>query len=213
MRQKHYLSNTSLFVQLVLTGYSNSYTGDEVSGIYIWGAQLEQGASPTSYVPTNLSAVTRAADSLSMPMGAWFGTNLGTLITQSILPNGTTGASFPGTATLGDGSVNNRHLLYLSPTNIKSGQTRTAGLIEFVSSTGTYANGAVLKQGIAFAPNNVRSVMDGTLSPLDTAVILPNITILYVGDNGIGGKANGTINKLKYYPLRVSDAQLQLLTQ
>ena len=46
------------------------FDGDGVSGVYVWGAQLEQGSVATSYIPINGSTVTRLADNISVPTPA-----------------------------------------------------------------------------------------------------------------------------------------------
>ena len=48
------------------TGTTVSYTGDNVSGIILWGYQAELGAFPSSYIPTTTASATRAADVLTV---------------------------------------------------------------------------------------------------------------------------------------------------
>jgi hypothetical protein len=57
-------NNNSPQINLATNLNAFSYTGDGVSGIYIWGAQLELGSTMTSYIPTVAATVTRAADIL-----------------------------------------------------------------------------------------------------------------------------------------------------
>lgn len=52
----------------VLSGGNPTFTAAGTETMYIWGAQLEVGAFPTSYIPTTTAAVTRSADVAVVPI-------------------------------------------------------------------------------------------------------------------------------------------------
>jgi hypothetical protein len=85
-------SSTSDVVQAMIAfSDSSASTGDGTSGGYLWGAQLEQGANATSYIPTVASAVTRNADVISKTgISDLIGQTEGTLFAEVDISN------FPG---------------------------------------------------------------------------------------------------------------------
>jgi len=90
---------------------SDSYTGNGTSGVYIFGAQLEQKSYPTSYIPTNGSTVTRLAESCSQtPPDGVIGQTEGTMF---IDVTGETQVDAARYITIGNiGDTTNRLIIY-----------------------------------------------------------------------------------------------------
>jgi len=87
--------NTGFTCYIVQTGTTTSYTGDGTSGLYIWGAQLETGSFPTSYIQTVAASATRAADVAQMTgvnFSSWYRQDEGTF-SLSATPHSLIGTS------------------------------------------------------------------------------------------------------------------------
>ena len=94
--------NTSNVYQFSLVKNQNvTFTGNNNDGLFLWGAQVEQKSSSSSYIPTQNSAVTRFADvcSVTTPAGV-------TTITETFANNTSNViTSIPTTYTVNTGLI------------------------------------------------------------------------------------------------------------
>ncbi len=191
----------------------SSFEGDNASGIYLWGAQLEAGSFPTSYIPTTTATVTRSADVASISgsnFSGWYRQDEGTVFAD--VPGiYNTAAAF----TLSDGTNNNRILLDHG-TNTRRSRIVTGGADQ-ASLTSSYVYGSPIKSTVAYALDNSALASNGSLtanSP-DTSCTIPTaIDRLNIGSNATSAAQAGTsIKRLTYWPTRLGNEVLQTITQ
>lgn len=112
-------STTSLAIFTGVYNGARSYTGDGVSGIGIWGAQVETNTYPTSYIKTVASQVTRAADTARLTNVDAYNTAEFTAVSK---PFGVSGVSATQTVLNGDVPIER---LYVYPRNLPQDQINT----------------------------------------------------------------------------------------
>jgi len=197
-------------------GFQTTASGDGTKGFYAWGYQVEAGVFPTSYIPTSAAAVTRAVDTATITgtsFSDFYNQNEGTLVSFSR----TLGVDLYQTATFEFTSSNvNAELIGLEVTNsynrfyVYGGGASASNYNYSVVSAGT-----LTKNALAYKLNDVAGVRDGGTVFNDTSagIPIPNIDRATIGYNfGYGNQKQQHIDRLLYYPKRLTDAQLQLLT-
>jgi hypothetical protein len=191
--------------------YANrNYAGDGTSGIFVWGAQLEAGAFPTSYIPTTTAQVTRSAD-VALVQGSnfssWFNVNEGTVYSQYSKFTTVSGRVL----TISNGTTNNQ-IRFSVPSRI-DWQIINGGSVEANILGVDIAVNAVAKVAGVYKINDIQAAVNGTLRTEDTTATIPTVSVMHIGMNeSTTGSLNGHIRQIAYYPRRLQNSELASLT-
>jgi hypothetical protein len=205
-------TSTETGIQFRFANAVSGQNGNGFSGIFIWGAQLEAGAFPTSYIQTVASQVTRAADAASMTganFSSWYNQAEGTFFAHAgSTLTGTTRRIYSASA----GSFANSISLSFSTTSNAAAQIWVGAAIQANIGINVSSSVTNVLHAFAYKTNDIAATANAASATTDTSAILPVTNQFGIGSEASATFLNGHIRKLSYYPLRVTDAQLQALT-
>ena len=196
------------------------FVGVASQGMLMWGGQIEVGSQASSYIPTTLLAVTRAADTAIISgtnFSSWYtGGTIGTFVSNWY------GSASSATArsVVATSDVRNRHLhMYQTPSAL------TLRLADFgAAATATTSNsltaGALAKGAFSYDATKVSLCLNGGTVVAGTLAFSVAPVYMSIGGPSTDGTSitdttvmlNNSIKSLKYFPARLSDGQIQGLT-
>lgn len=195
-------------------GFAPSYAGTASNGCYIWGAQVEAGAFPSSYIPTTTIAVARTADSCIRFLGSEFSATAGTVVVTGRMSPGREPANqFIYNFDDGGGSANRIGLFRATSSENGTARIFSGGVLQGASGD-TVVDSAAFKHATAFTTNDLTTSFNGGAAVQASAVVtLPTVTRLGLGELGVSAlQMNGHIRRFDYYPTRQPNAFLQSAT-
>ena len=194
---------------------------------WFWGAQLEAGQFPTSYIPTSGATKTRNHDRAyyeNVDQTDWFSKTEGTVVFEhtDVPYNSSTSTGWPAVGfgeTAGGGS--NPSIQYFITKDYGAAQYLVRrfhpnGDSASISTGGTGSGAPASKVGFVYKEDDYALVRNGSLVGIDTSGAVPNAYMLLFGMNTTGDTStnwNAHLKNLQYYPTRLSNTVLQNLTK
>ena len=189
--------------------------------ILVWGAQMEIGGFPTSYIPTSGSTVTRAADFATINGTNFteiFNTLEGTFFAECDRGNdGTEGAGIGAIRASADSYQNMIQFGEFYDNSGYVGRVYVSGsATALIGATHTTGQGVYNKYALAYKENDFAGTINSVIQSTDNSGALPTglDRFLFGGynDDRTNNNLDGHIKRLSYYPKRLPNAQLQGLT-
>ena len=189
-------------------------TAFDGQGLYIFGAQVEEGAFPTSYIKSNSgSTTTRSADVASLPVSDFgYNTSVGSVVAEVAAHNTDSNAAAHYTlskTTLGSEWVST----YSSGTSVAF-RVREGGSDQGVINISDDIRTSGAKTGFAFKKDDFAAVVNGGAVSTDiSGSMASGIEELKIAGFGSNPRQLcGHIKSIRYYPRRLTNAQLQEIT-
>ena len=195
---------------------------DSTGIYYIWAPQLEEGAFPTSYIPTSGSTVTRAQDTpliTGTNFTDFYNQSEGTLVLSADIAYLAT--SNQAAVVFEDTSSQSTDLIALgyrvgggSSGNLGSWYQGNSTAVAYLDHNAGITANTEFRQTFAYKKDDLASVVNGTTPLTDNSGTLStSIDRVRFGEYYADGITSGHIRQFKYYNKRLSNAQLQGLTQ
>jgi hypothetical protein len=186
---------------------TGSYAADGTGTIHVWGADLQAGAFPTSYIPTTTAAATRSA-SLADLISSAIANNIRSFYVELSSPAvGTRGA-----VSLNDNTANERADLLTSGTDprlvVHDGGAEQANI-----DGGTVTAGVRTRIAVRINTNDFAISINGGAVTTDNSGTLPTVDRLMFGRTQAGEYLNGRIARFTGWTGLLADSTLQTLTQ
>jgi hypothetical protein len=196
-------------------GFASPESG-AVSTLYLWGAQLEEGAYPTSYVNTLGASVTRGVDSCyKTGISSLIGQTEGVVFVeydQSLIGQSATRRIFA----LSDGTTSNRITAYISSSNRIDFYVRNSGGDLFLGTSASPIGNTkgVHKIAAAYKNGDYAVYLDGVqiISGAGTAGTLPTCSRFDLGNQLGSNDLYEPMMQVLLFKTRLSNSELAKLT-
>ncbi len=185
------------------------YTGDGVSNFYVWGNQIENGAFPSSYIPTTGAAATRATDAVLCIGNA--NTILSALPHTSVINIMALVAPSTTLTVLGDDTDGQTDLYSNSENNRVGSILAGANLGSSLFPTSLFTTGAKVGTAVATSARSIAG--DGGTVSTDTNAAAGTSGFIYLGSGAPSFRVwFGYIRRATFWNSKLADATLQALT-
>ena len=193
------------------TAPSYSYLGNGTSGVYIWGAQLEQGSYATSYIPTTSASVTRNADVISKTgISSLIGQTEGTIFVDIYRNSQAESIGIMLANALGTNSYMNSIYLFQVANNLLTCDCFVSNSQQFsLQLAGGLSNGRH-KLALAYKQNDAVLYIDGVQIATDTSCNIPPMTSIDISQEFAA--SNYKNNTTALWKTRLTNAELAELT-